>query len=51
MAVMVGTIDIMELARQIAKIASSTTDPETGHQLMEILEMLMRSAGLPLGSS
>jgi hypothetical protein len=40
-------IDVVELAREIAKIASTTTDPETGRLLMELVERLLEQAGLP----
>ncbi len=39
MAVMADKIDVAELAREIAKIASTTCDPETGRRLMEIVEI------------
>jgi hypothetical protein len=39
--------DLLDLARKIAEIASTTTDPETGRQLMELVERLLREAGLP----
>jgi hypothetical protein len=41
------TIDLVELTHELAKIASSTTDPNTGRHLMELIERLMRQAGLP----
>jgi hypothetical protein len=47
---MADKIDIVKLARELAKIASSTSDPDTGRQLMEVVEMLMRAVGLPPGS-
>jgi hypothetical protein len=50
MAVMDDKIDVAELARKIAKIAGSTSDLDTGRQLMEIVEMLMRAVGLPPGT-
>jgi hypothetical protein len=39
--------DIVELAREIADIARTTTDPETGRFLMELVERLLMEAGLP----
>jgi hypothetical protein len=42
-------IDLVELAHEIATIASTTTDPETGRRLLELVEKLMRVAGLPPG--
>jgi hypothetical protein len=42
--------DVVELAREIAEIASLTTDPETGRLLMELVERLLRQAGLPPGT-
>lgn len=44
-------IDIVELAREIAKIASKTDDAETGRLLMELVERLLKEAGLPPGRS
>ena len=46
---MTDTIDVVELAHELIKIASTTGDPETGRQLMEIAERILRAAGLPLG--
>ncbi len=51
MTVMADKIDVAELAREIAKIASTTSDPETGRRLMEIVEILMRAVGLPPGTA
>ncbi len=51
MTVMPDKIDVAELAREIAKIASTTSDPETGRRLMEIVEILMRAVGLPPGTA
>ena len=44
---MSGRMDIVELAREIAKIASATKDEETARLLLGIVERLLRSAGLP----
>ncbi len=41
------TIDIVELARGLAEIARTTTDQQTGRLLLEIIERLLREAGLP----
>jgi hypothetical protein len=51
MAVMADKIDVAELAREIAKIASTTCDLETGRRLMKIVEILMRAVGLPPGTA
>lgn len=48
-AVMMDKIDPMELARELARIASTTTDEETGRRLMEIVERILQAAGLPRG--
>jgi hypothetical protein len=40
-------MDIVELAREIAKIASTTTDEETARLLLGVVERLLRTAGLP----
>lgn len=44
---MPDTIDPVELAHEIARIASTTTDPESGRLLLELVEKLMQAAGLP----
>jgi RNA polymerase-interacting CarD/CdnL/TRCF family regulator len=49
-AAMTNLIDVAELARDLAKIASTTSDPETGRQLMEIVERIHRALGLPPGT-
>jgi hypothetical protein len=46
-AAMSDRIDVVELAHEIAKIASTTTDPDTGRQLMKLVERLLGQAGLP----
>jgi len=38
--------DIVDLASEIAQIASSTTDPETGLRLMRLVHRLLTEAGL-----
>ena len=42
-------IDVLELARELAKLAATTRDQETGRQLMELVEKLLRATGLPAG--
>ncbi|HME24689.1 MAG TPA: hypothetical protein VKI44_25725 [Acetobacteraceae bacterium] len=44
-------IDLEELAREIAEIASSTNDSDTGRQLMELVERLLTEAGLTPANS
>jgi hypothetical protein len=39
--------DSVSLARELAHIASTTTDPETARQLMELVDRLLTQAGLP----
>lgn len=46
-AVMSGKIDVVELAHELTKIASTTSDPDTGRQLMEVVERILRAMGLP----
>jgi hypothetical protein len=41
--------DVVELARELAKIASATKDQETARRLMELVERLLNAAGLPSG--
>jgi|KBSMisStaDraftv2_1062788.scaffolds.fasta_scaffold10805267_1 hypothetical protein len=36
----------VEIADTLAKIASQTTDPETGRQLMELVDRLLTEVGL-----
>ena len=47
---MTDKIDVVELAHELARIASATRDPETGRQLMGIVERILAAAGLPPGS-
>lgn len=47
---MTDTIDVMELAHEIAQIASQTSAPDTGRHLMEVVEQTLRAAGLLPGS-
>jgi hypothetical protein len=42
-------IDVWDLARQISDIARTTTDADTGVRLMNLVEQLLREAGLPEG--
>lgn len=44
---MTNPIDVAELAHDLTKIASATSDPETGRQLMEIVERIYHALGLP----
>jgi hypothetical protein len=46
---MATEIDVEELAREIAEIASTTRDPDTGRRLMELVERLLREAGMGPG--
>jgi hypothetical protein len=39
--------DLMELAQELARIASRTDDAETGRQLMLMVHRLLTKAGLP----
>jgi hypothetical protein len=43
-------IDPMGLAREIAEIARTTTDPVTARRLLEVADRLLTEAGLPDGS-
>jgi hypothetical protein len=44
---MTEQISIVELAHELAAIASTTMDPETGRLLTELVERLLEAAGLP----
>ena len=44
---MADTSDPVELAVEIAKIASKTTDPDTALQLGDLMDRLLTEAGLP----
>jgi hypothetical protein len=44
---MANKIDLEDLARAIAEIASTTNDPDTARRLIELAERLLRDAGLP----
>jgi hypothetical protein len=46
-----NTINVMELARAIAEIASQTRDPDTAVQLVEVVDRLLTKAGLPAAST
>jgi len=47
---MTDKIDVVELAHALTRIASTTSDPETGRQLMEVVERILSAAGLPPGN-
>jgi len=49
-AAMTDKIDVVELAHALTRIASTTSDPETGRQLMEVVERILSAAGLPPGN-
>jgi hypothetical protein len=38
--------DMVDLANEIAEIARTTTDPDTGHRLMRLVHRLLTEAGL-----
>lgn len=44
---MANPLDPIELARKIAGIASKTRDPDTGLELIELVDRLLTEAGLP----
>jgi hypothetical protein len=44
---MSGEMDLVELARALAAIASETKDAETGQQLLQLVDRLLTAAGLP----
>jgi hypothetical protein len=46
--VMADAIDLVQLACDIAAIASTTGDPETGRRLVNLVDRLLTTAGLPL---
>jgi hypothetical protein len=48
-AVMAYAFDVVQLACEIAEIASTTEDPETGRRLVNLADQLLTAAGLPLG--
>jgi hypothetical protein len=43
---MANEVDLERLAREVAEIASTTNDPDTAQRLMELVERLLREAGL-----
>jgi len=45
---MTDEIDALELARELAEIARTTTDRRTGELLIELIYRLLESAELPL---
>ena len=44
---MTNKMDPVELARELGEIARTTTDPETGRRLAELVKRLLAAAGLP----
>jgi hypothetical protein len=46
--VMAYAIDLVQLACDIAAIASTTRDPETGRHLVKLVDRLLTASGLPL---
>ena len=46
---MAYAFDVVQLACEIAEIASTTEDPETGRRLVNLADQLLTAAGLPLG--
>ena len=36
----------LDLAKELAKIASNTTDSDTGNKIMEVVQRLLEAAGL-----
>ncbi len=44
---MTSDTDLMELAHELARIASTTNDAETGRLLMLVVHRLLTEAGLP----
>jgi hypothetical protein len=44
---MSGDTDLMELAHELARIASTTDDAETGRLLMLMVHRLLTEVGLP----
>jgi hypothetical protein len=43
---MANNVDLEELARVIAEIASTTNDPDTAQRLMELVRRLITEAGV-----
>ena len=48
---MTYAIDLVQLACDIAAIASTTGDAETGRQLVELVDRLLTASGLPLAGN
>ena len=44
---MINSIDPVDLANEIAEIASTTNDSEIGRRLVELVKRLLEAAGLP----
>ena len=42
---MTNKMDPVELARELGEIARTTTDPETGRRLAELVKRLLAAAG------
>lgn len=40
-------IDVVELAQELAEIARTTSDQDTGRRLMALVSRLLNAAGLP----
>jgi hypothetical protein len=43
---MANEVDLEKLAHEVAEIAATTNDPDTAQRLMELVERLLREAGL-----
>jgi hypothetical protein len=43
----VGDMDLLDLADELAEIARVTNDPATGRRLMQLVNRLLTAAGLP----
>ena len=43
---MADEVDLERFACEVAEIASTTNDPDTAQRLMELVESLLREAGL-----
>jgi rRNA pseudouridine-1189 N-methylase Emg1 (Nep1/Mra1 family) len=44
---MLYEIDLLEVAREIAEIASETREPETARRLIELVDQLLQEGSLP----
>ena len=45
------SLDLLELADELAEIARTTTDAATGERLMQVVERLLSDSGLPSDDS